>query len=368
MEGAGSAIIILRHLRRLKAHGWRISIVGDWGQDERYCRAEGWPVFSLPLRRALWPPYKESIRLLRKIRYRLWSREVETWIGKSRPNAVLTYLSAFSDTLSQAGAAYAHRNRLPLTCLIHDDCNAFPTPNKHRRDRYREILRKSSQNWFVSAELAQAYGFFGTADEVLPPISETQLASNPPSPSPGKPRSWIYAGNVRDPQVATLASIATVLDRNKTQLIVLAEKTPKLEEALKRTPIKWRPPFTANQEALEWLRSNAAVLLAAYAADSNDQPWIRSSFPSKVIEYLHLGIPVVVAAPNDSAIHNWALKCHWPDIFHPEDTQSIQDYCTQIQNPTHWRNKAELAQSFARRYFDPDEIQERFESRLIPST
>lgn len=368
MEGAGSAIIVLRHLRRLKASGWKIHIVGDWGHDDQYCRAEGWPVFQLPLRKRFWPPYKDSIWGLREIRYWLWCREIHRWLGSAQPDAVLTYLSAFSDTLSQVAASYASRNRLPLTCLIHDDCEAFKGQSPNRKARYKSILRHSTQNWFVSPELAQAYGFPGDDNEVLPPISEASSNRSNPSQPPSGKQKWVYAGNVRDPQVPVLASIATELEKHGAQLLVLAEKTPELEAALKTAPIQWQPPFPTNREALNWLQENANVLLAAYAADSRDQPWIRSSFPSKFIEYLHLGLPVIVAAPQDSAISAWARKHQWQDILHPSDANGLRSYCNQIQNSDEWLKRAKLARTFGKQFFDPEIIQHRFESGLIPAT
>ncbi len=115
MEGAGSAIIVLRHLRRLKAAGWLIRVVGDWGQDETVCRKEGWEVVYLPHRRPWWPPFRPQSDLSTRLQHWLWAGEVKKLAGATMPDAALTYLSAFSDTLSQVAATFSKRFAVPLT-------------------------------------------------------------------------------------------------------------------------------------------------------------------------------------------------------------------------------------------------------------
>ena len=41
-EGTGSPVIILRHLQRLTAHGWKITVIGEHGQDTSACERAGW--------------------------------------------------------------------------------------------------------------------------------------------------------------------------------------------------------------------------------------------------------------------------------------------------------------------------------------
>ena len=74
-EGAGSAIIVLRHLRRFAADGWDVRIVPDWGQDHALCHAAGWPVQQLTHRRAWWPPFNPDNALSRGVRAWFWAGE-----------------------------------------------------------------------------------------------------------------------------------------------------------------------------------------------------------------------------------------------------------------------------------------------------
>jgi glycosyltransferase involved in cell wall biosynthesis len=369
MEGAGSAIIVLRHLRRLKAAGWIIQIVGDWGQNEAICQQEGWKVRYLPHRRAWWPPYRPPNDFSARLQHWLWAGEAKGLFEGPPPDAVMTYLSAFSDTLSQVAAAYCKRFNVPLTNLIHDDCRTFMTdPASSRWRRYRWVMAASSQNWFVSPELAEAYGFAldGRAN-VLWPLSEGGVKA-PPAAPPAGPPLLVYAGNARDPQVPVLERMAGQLEGMGVRLMVLADKTPALAAALDRSPLEWRAPFPTNREALDWLQLHASALLVAYADRSEDQPWVKSSFPSKFVEFVHLGIPVLLAVPSDSAAAAWARNHGWDDLIRPEDEAGLLHFMRQLKDPKNWRLKGQSALRVAKAHFDPEHIQARLEARLSPNT
>lgn len=363
MEGAGSAIIVLRHLRRLKAAGWRIQVVGDWGQDESLSRQEGWTVRYLPHRRTWWPPYRPTNDFSARLQHWLWAGEAKGLFEGPPPDAVMTYLSAFSDTLSQVAAVYSKRYRVPLTTLIHDDCRAFMSDAQKaaaRWRRYRWVMESASQNWFVSPELAEAYGFRESGDgNVLMPLCEGWKSKVPDAPPVGPPL-LVYAGNARDPQVPVLERMSRQLQTLGCRLLVLADKTAALATALERSSLEWMAPFPTNREALAWLQQNATALLVAYADRIEDQPWVKSSFPSKFAEVVHLGIPVLLAAPDDSAVASWARKQGWEDLIRPDDEQGLTHFVNGLADPEVWRLKGERALQIAGEHFDAEQIQALF--------
>lgn len=369
MEGAGSAIIVLRHLRRLKTAGWEIQVVGDWGQDETACREEGWEVRYLPHRRPWWPPYFAQSDVSAAVRHWLWAGEARALFPGATPDAVLTYLSAFSDALSQVAAAYARRFALPLSTLVHDDCRVFADSAAladHQWKRYRWVMKPAKQNWFVSPELASAYGFPDpTEGNTLHPLGEGLNLTPPDGPPSGVPL-FVYAGNARAPQIPVLERMSVILSEQGARLLVLADRTPDLESALQRSPLEWRAPFLNNREALVWLQQNASAIVVAYATKSDDQPWVRSSFPSKFVEFVHLGIPVLLAVPMDSAIAHWARKHEWADIIAPDDIEGLRHYVVAIEDPVQWKQKGLQALKVAAQHFDASHLQSRFARALMP--
>src|SRR5690349_11689267 len=210
-EGAGSVIIVLRHLQRFAAAGWDIFLVADWGQDHTFCHSLGWKVTQLSHRRPWWPPFNPNRPLSRRLRSWLWGGEVRAWLGDRRVDGVLTYLSAFSDTLSIAAVGFARRYDLPLVTLVHDDARDFAkTVDDGRRAHLRRawIVRHSRTAWFASPELAACFDLPPEKTGLLPPIPEGAPAARPEALAPTESPVLIYAGNYWPPQLPTFAHLA----------------------------------------------------------------------------------------------------------------------------------------------------------------
>ncbi|MCP5883249.1 hypothetical protein NL358_28340, partial [Klebsiella pneumoniae] len=65
------------------------------------------------------------------------------------------------------------RSGVPLTLLIHDDAVAFTSDEEEKnrlRRRHAWMIRCARRSWFVSPELAGAYGLGANAHRVLTPI------------------------------------------------------------------------------------------------------------------------------------------------------------------------------------------------------
>ncbi len=370
LEGAGSAIIVLRHLRRFADEGWDVRIVPDWGQDHAVSRAAGWPVQQLIHRRAWWPPFDPDNALSRRLRAWLWAGEAHAWLGDTKVDGVLTYLSAFSDTLSIAAVGFAGRYRLPLATLVHDDTRCFSkTPDEaaraHRRRQW--IVAHSTTAWFASPELAACYDLPPQKVGILPPIPEGVAAASEPFAEGGTPHAsplLVYAGNYWPPQLPTLALIGKAARTAGGHLLAVLKENPEHVAYLRAQEVEWRAPWPRNTEALDYYREHASALVVSYAPSSDDMPWTRSSFPSKLIEYCHLGLPIVIVAAEDTAVTHWARARKFPDVFAPDDSAGIAGYVARLRDPAFCRERAALSRSFAQGEFDPVAIQRRLTESL----
>jgi hypothetical protein len=371
LEGAGSAIIVLRHLRRFAADGWDVRVVPDWGQDDSLCRAAHWPVQQLTHRRAWWPPFNPDHAFSRRVRAWLWAGETHAWLGGAKVDGVLTYLSAFSDTLSIAAVGFARRYRLPLATLVHDDARCFAKDPAeaalaHRRRQW--ILQHSTTAWFASPELAACYDLSPPQIGLLPPIPEG-VASPPENGRPAAAKAeaplLVYAGNYWPPQLPTLAIIGQATRTAGGRLLAVIKENPSHVSFLRGQEIEWRAPWPRNTEALDYYRENASAMVVSYASTSDDMPWTRTSFPSKLIEYCHLGLPVVIVAPGDTAVVRWARARNFPDVFAPDDTAGLASYVARLRDPAFCRERATLSRSYATGEFDPVAIQRRLTESLL---
>jgi hypothetical protein len=370
-EGAGSAIIVYRHLQRFAANGWKVRIVADWGQEEFLpnCVAHGWPVMTLSHRKPWWPPFNSDRPLSRALRAWLWAGEVRSWLGTHQPDAAFTYLSAFSDMLSIAAVGFARRYRLPLATIIHDDARDFlKNANEGARahDRRQWIVENSSKAWFASRGLAECFHLDAKIAGVLPPIPEGATPAAPPvapSPSPLAPL-LIYAGNYWSPQLPLLANLARASSETGARFLAVLKENAADLAYLREHNVEWRAPFAKNTEALDYFRAEATAMVVSYAHNSDDMPWTRTSFPSKLIEYCHLGLPLVIVAPDDTAIVRWAHEHKFPDVFAPTDLDGFKHYVAHLKDPSFRRSRAEISLSFARSEFDPEAIQQKLSDSL----
>ncbi|MEI6465911.1 MAG: hypothetical protein WCQ89_14400 [Verrucomicrobiota bacterium] len=368
-EGAGSAIIVYRHLRRLAAEGWDIRIVADWGQQPLHatCRAHGWPVLELSHRRPWWPPFDADQPWSRAVRAWLWAGEVRAWLGAARPVAAVTYLSAFSDTLSIAAAGFAQRCGVPLSTLIHDDTRCFaPTPADGERAHARRqwVLGRSHRAWFASPELAACFTLDPRRAGILPPIPEGANAAPDLPPGAGTPVRLVYAGNYWAAQIPAFATLAAAIHAGGGSFETVLKEDATHVAALRAAGVDWRAPFARNTEALDYFRSHATALVVSYAQSSDAMPWTRTSFPSKLIEYCHLGRPIAIVAPADTAVAQWARARGYPDYFEPHDTAGLTRFTQKLADADFRSARGALVRSFAAGEFSPIAIQGRFATEL----
>jgi len=366
-EGTGSPVIILRHLQRLAADGWQVTIIAENGQDTSACVHAGWTIHSLPLRRAWWPSFRDRSE---------WSRTVRTWLlageclrltSATKPDAVLGYLAAHADFSAEVASRYARRSGVPLTLLVHDEAAAFTTvPREKRRlrRRHRRILCRAHKTWFVSGELAIACGRDADAG-VLPPLpgaTTTQVGWQPAFA--GRPLVY-YAGFIWPAQFLLLREIADVLAGAGATLVLLTRETPELAEFVRSAPVRHVAPFATNRDALAHLSTHAAGILVAYTHTVLEMPWIATSFPSKLVEQCRLGAPCAIVAPVESAVGRWAHRETYADFFAPSERVRLASWARDLGSESGWLRRAASARRLAVGDFHPEKIHATFTAGLL---
>jgi Glycosyltransferase Family 4 len=367
-EGTGSPVIILRHLQRLAADGWRVTIIAESGQDASACQRAGWIVHTLPLRRAGWPPFRESSELSRAVRTWLLAGECLRLTSAAQPDAVLGYLAAHADFSAEIATRYARRAGVPLTLLVHDEAAAFtaePAAQKRLRRRHARLLRRAHRTWFVSRELSAAFTPKSSESPVLPPLPGGGTAFVEwQSKFSDRPRVY-YAGFIWPAQYALLHQIAGILAEAGAILVLITRKTPELGEFLRTAPAQHVAPFATNREVLDHLARDAAGILVSYAHAIAQMPWIATSFPSKLVEQCQLGLPCAIVAPPASAVANWAQHTGYAETFSPSALGRLGEWARDLRHEKSWRIRAAPVRLLAAAEFNPDKIHATFAAGLL---
>ncbi len=367
--GTGSPIVVLRHLRRFANDGWKVAVVGDYGGDYRESRAAGWTVHPLCHRRWWWPPYRQDSVSLRWLRLRLLAREVAA--STPAPDVILGYLAAHSDFTAHLAVHVARIMGAPLHLLVHDDAAAFPNAKGREsglRREHESILRSADACWFVSPELADCFSIQPPRRRVLYPIPE---GWNQPAvwraENAQRPRVY-YAGHVWPEQLPLLSRIATHASAAGAELVVMARQSPGVQTLCQSGNAHWHAPFPTNREALGHLVADAAGVLVSYADTVAAMPWCATSFPSKLVEYAHLGLPIAIVAPPDSAVAHWAQRHQFPSWFEPSATKSLQDWFEGLRDRKVWEEHAAVSQHLAQTQFDPVLIHSELVNAILAGT
>jgi hypothetical protein len=367
-EGPGSPIIVLRHLQRLAAHGWSITVIPEAGQNTAACEAAGWSVKHLPLRRPWWPPFRADSDFSRSLRTWLLGRECRQLLRANPPDALFGYLAAHADFSTEIASQFARQSGAPLSLLIHDDAASFAkTPGEQTllRRRHARILRRAHRCWFVSPELAREYDVPDSLRQTLLPIPEGHATPARWTPARSRPPRVYYAGALWPAQLPILAKIARQLHAAGARLVVLSKETPALKTFLATEPADGLPPFPTNREALDHLAAQAAGVLVAYPETTAEMPWIATSFPSKWIEYSHLGLPCAIVAPTESAVGRWAAREGFPHVYPGNQLDRLGRWATDLTSESAWQSHAAVSLTLASGPFAPAAIHEQFERALL---
>ena len=367
--GTGSPVIILRHLRRFAAEGWSISVIGEYGGDYRECQAAGWAIQVLSRRKWWWPPFRNHSSTLRWMRLRLLAHEVAT--ANREPTVILSYLAAHSDFSADLAGHVAQLTGVPLHILVHDDVSAFPFARGREEELQRAhetILRAADVCWYVSPELAGRFPSTSAQSRLLYPLPEGW----------DRPADWnetfsshqrvYYAGYVWSEQLPLLAQLSKCARNVGSEVVIMSRDSAEQREFCRAQQIRWQPPFSTNREALGHLVAHAAGVLVSYAPTVDDMPWSATSFPSKLVEYCHLGLPIAIVAPGESAVAQWARRVRFPYVFDPANPASIQDWFAGLRQREVWQVRAAVSLHFARTEFDPRRIQSELTEAMIRGT
>jgi hypothetical protein len=367
--GTGSPVIVLRHLRRFAQDGWRVSVLADYGGNYSAVESAGWTLHRLCHRRWWWPPYRDRSPGLRWMRLRLLARQVSNITPK--PDVILGYLAAHTDFSADLATHVARAMGVPLHMLVHDDATAFPAARGRQRAirRYHNsILTAADVSWFVSPELADCFALSSERRRVLLPIPEGW--SEPAKWQPGfatSPKLY-YAGHVWPEQLPLMAKLARSARSAGYELVVLSRPSTALRSLAATEPIRLQAPFATNEEALAHLTSHASALLVSYAETVAAMPWCATSFPSKLVEYSHLGIPTAIVAPVESSVARWAARTKYPFFYAPADLARFEGWLTWLRGRSLWEDAAAISLRLARTEFDPVRIHSQLANAIPVGT
>jgi hypothetical protein len=205
---------------------------------------------------------------------------------------------------------YAKRHRLPLIVRFDDwwpDIAEVHNPvRKQLEQRFLELHRSADLSLCISEGMLKALGPHRNARVILPIPDVEPIGSSKANDSADEFRVC-YTGNMFDysDMLADLAQLAL----KQTDVRIEFRGRPRWPQALIRemTQRHLLHDFESGPTFDDWLGSFHAYLVVMFF-DAAQRRRAETCFAVKLVEYSRAGRPVVIWAPESSAVVQWAKK------------------------------------------------------------
>ena len=251
---------------------------------------------------------------------------------------------------------------------MHDLFREMEMPPRQHRDYERltrTVLRSAARVWTVSQELAEDFAPLCSPGVVRPLTPVPEQGAEPPGGWSPRFRSGpviAHAGAFHPHHVPYLSAVATAAAHLGGNLIVLTPaENPAL--ALLRatgTPFRHQNAFGSAADALRFLAAEASALTIMYPFEQSPERPRPLGFPSRLIEFSRLGLPILLAAPPDNPLIRWGQRQQWPLLLERPDWGILAALLAQLAHEPTWNELAARMRTIAATVCDPAKIHRQF--------
>lgn len=244
------------------------------------------------------------------------SNEIGATLNGSEFDCVLTVAHGFGWL---AAATLARKRRVPLHLVVHDDWpRAAQVPPAFRswfENQFANVYNQAQSRLCVSPSMAQAYQTrYGATGEVLYPLrasSAPDFTEPPPRLAKNDHQFTVaFAGTINSPgYVKALIALHDALTPLDGRLLIFGPLTP---DQARQNGLDL--PSVAVCGLLPWpelmnrLRDEADALFVPMSFDVAERSNMEMSFPSKLVDYTAVGVPLLIYGPPYCSAVGWAKE------------------------------------------------------------
>src|SRR5207247_151483 len=258
---------------------------------------------------------------------------------------------------------YARRHRLPLIVRFDDwwpDIAEVHAPVRRQLEqRFLELHRSADLSLCISEGMLKALGSHRNARVILPIPDVEPIGPSKSNDSVGEFRVG-YTGNMVDysDMLADLAQLAV----RQSDVRIEFRGRPRWQQALIRemTQRHLLHDFASAPTFDDWLGSFHAYLVVMFF-DAAHRRRTETCFATKLVDYSRAGRPVVIWAPESSAVVQWAKKSRAALCVTEPDARALLSALAHLK--TERALQLELAARMRRAYeteFSPVRLQQQF--------
>ncbi len=251
---------------------------------------------------------------------RIPDARVDDAVGDFQADVVVTLMERFDYV--QAAHRFCRRRGLPLAVIAHDRLESFervyPAFASAQRRRFAQVYRDAAVRFCISPEmeecLSAAYGAPGT---VLYPNRSDELTARPVDDSAdlkAPPRLTIgYAGALNYGYGERIAAVMPLLASAGFTLRVYSREAPPSIDG-----VVYAGSFRRTLDLWDQLKSECDLVWLPYSYSGELRSLYETHFPSKLTEYLALGMPTLITGPAYATGVRWGLR-------HPDAAVTLAD-------------------------------------------
>jgi len=284
---------------------------------------------------------------------------------------VLTVMQnlAYSDAAYRMSEKYG----IPLVVIVHDDPEDFEAsyawtlPLIRRRNAY--IYRRAVLRFCISPEMRDMLSLrYGAPGEVMYPNRSESLVARPAEESLSLKNPNLltvgYAGALSYGYGQRLQELVPVFRQAGVQLRIYSRNTPTFEAG---DVVSYHGCFRTPEEIFERIKNECdAVILPYCYPQHGHQALYRTHFPSKLPEYLALGMPVLISGPDYATGVKWGIQNQEACIVITEQFGPtwLKTLASLKARPDLRSKLAVAAVTIGNRHFDPKAITNSFNRNL----
>jgi glycosyltransferase involved in cell wall biosynthesis len=297
-----------------------------------------------------------------------WHRR---WFGQWRPDVVY---SMFLD-LNTFGYAdwIAGFLDVPHICHITDDIT--PGVASFGLDRLRRGLSKAACRMAISEEMKQQYESLTDTRFLVVHNGATDFPYDVGTDGRGAELVIRYLGSVSVIQHGALVDMAEAVRRTnaggvRCRLEIVGSFWDEGLDAsfVDGVSVRRIGPYVPSDQWIDLMRS-ADVLMIPVSFSVNHDIDVRLSLPTKLLEYLSSGTPVLVYGPADAAPARFCRRNTIGSVVDHHDPDALALFLQDFgRNPRKFRQQAARDRGAVRRDFSNVAIAERFQRLLIDAS
>lgn len=328
--------------------------------------------FHHRLRRALSPRYQILSRgyypLLFRTQTWIHEREIAPFVQAYQPNIILSLTMNYRWYVAYK---VARKLQIPLALILHDqwEPSVGPFMTQMMRPKFEEAYRFAKHRFCISPTMERLYfEQTGIRGDVLYPIGADAPPANRQRREEKKELTVLFFGNLWHVQ-PIIVDLAHQLAKKGIELIVYSNQdlTYFIENGLQTSNVQARS-FIPNEELLAWSKEHADILYLPVYFEKEYEREVQYSFYSKLVDYLSLGLPILIQAPQISSLVEFVEQhdaLPFAEIVTSNEPDALEPAITALLDSDYRKTLGENSLRVWRQCFAGDVVRSGFFNKLL---